>query len=325
MIPYIKSGRFDMRKWFVFVIVLFLIACGCCKIGGKKEVLTKEGAKLVYIGKNAQGYNEYENPKDGAVLIYIPPGEFIMGSDRGDRDEAPQKLVYLDGFFIYKYEVTNEQFEKFVSETGYKTEAERNGGGWRLFKEGWERDSSADWRHPFGEKSGIEGQAKFPVVQISWNDAVEYCKWAGVRLPTEAEWEKSARGTHGRMYPWGNSPPVESGVEKCNYNVFMDINPGVGGPMPVGSFPEYPSPYGCMDVAGNVWEWCSDWYDKRYYAVAPLVNPQGPDSGIWKVVRGGSWFDNHWFIRTSFRHRFEPYKRLSVLGFRPAASPVEGE
>ncbi|MGV8119091.1 MAG: SUMF1/EgtB/PvdO family nonheme iron enzyme [Candidatus Xenobiia bacterium LiM19] len=222
------------------------------------------------------------NPTDGADMILIPAGEFLMGSPAGTGrdDERPQHKVYLDAFYICKYQVTNGQFARFVEETGYKP-----AGNWKEY---------AKW-----------GRETHPVVNVTWNDAAAYCNWAGGKLPTEAQWERAARGTDGRIYPWGN----EWDASRCNSNS--------SGTIPVGSFPSGASPCGCMDMAGNVWEWCSDWYGEDYYGNSPSRNPGGPGSRNYRVLRGGSWdcADAVGF-RCAFRLRNTPGDRGSNCGFR---------
>jgi formylglycine-generating enzyme required for sulfatase activity len=230
---------------------------------------------------------------DGAVMVYVPAGEFLMGSPAGEgkSDEWPQHTVYLDGFWIDHTEVTNRQFEMFVTATGYRTEAENEGTGtvWNgdsvIYSENL---SGADWRHPEGPDSSIVELLDVPVVQVSRDDAQAYCEWAGGRLPTEAQWEKAACGTDDRRYPWGDEEP------SCQYIVMQD-NSGMGcgqgrKPWPVGSKPDGASPYGAMDMLGNVWETVADWYGIDYYAHSPASNPQGPDKGTL-TARGGSWIE----------------------------------
>lgn len=243
------------------------------------------------------------NPKDGANMILIPAGESLMGSPAGEGsdDEHPQHRVSLDAFYIYKYQVTNGQFARFVKETGYKA-----AGNWKEYA-----------------KSGRETH---PVVNVSWNDASAYCRWAGGRLPTEAQWEKAARGTDGRDYPWGNARDGN----RCNcYNGpkvsgMADIAGGRG-TAPVGSFPSGVSPYGVHDMAGNVWEWCSDWYDGSYYQSSPSKNPEGPGSGSSRIIRGGSWaYGNTDNIRCAFRGGRAQDNWDGYLGFRvcrPSITP----
>ena len=230
---------------------------------------------------------ERVNPIDGAVMVYIPEGEFIMGSDKSkdnlayDDGEFPQRKVYLDGYWIYKHEVTVAQYRKFCQGTGMQMP--------KAPRWGWQDD--------------------YPIVNVTWNDAKAYCDWAGVQLPTEAQWEKAARGTDGRIYPWGN----EWDASKCNNSVT-----GPKKTTPVGSYPAGASPYGLMDMLGNVWEWCADWYDEKYYASAPDRNPTGPASGTYRVPRGGSWLDAY-FFRAALRNRIFPFARYDSRGFRCAS------
>jgi serine/threonine-protein kinase len=237
------------------------------------------------------------SPVDGALLVYVPEGEFLMGSEDDDayRDEAPEHTVYLDAYWIYQHEVTNELFAAFVSETGFETDAEKK--GWSIVFTGskwqWQEVFGAHWAAPEGPGSDVDGLSDHPVIHVSWNDAEAYCQWAGGRLPTEAQWEKAARGTDGRKYPWGNETLTCS---LANYS-------GCGGrTAPVGSFDAGVSPYGALDMAGNVWEWVADWYDAGYYEKSPNINPIGAESGDFRVLRGGSWFDNEWDLRSTVRY-----------------------
>ncbi|MBM3234751.1 formylglycine-generating enzyme family protein [Candidatus Poribacteria bacterium] len=228
------------------------------------------------------------NPKDGAEMVLMPAGEFLMGSDKSkdnlaDDDELPQRKVYLDGYWIYKYEVTVAQYRKFCQETG-KQMPEEPSWGW---------------------------QDEHPIANVTWDDAVAYCQWAGVELPTEAQWEKAARGTDGRIYPWGN----EWDASRCN-----NKTTGPGLTTAVSSYPAGGSPYGVMDMAGNVWEWCADWYDKKYYASAPDRNPSGPTSGTKRVLRGGSWvIGSPIYLRAADRYGVSPEVSYSFYGFRGVA------
>lgn len=205
-----------------------------------------------------------------------------MGSEDGDPDEKPRRRVYLDAYYIDKYEVTNALYGKFMQATG--------------------RSAPTLWGANFN------GPAQ-PVVGVSWDDAEAYCKWAGKRLPTEAEWEKAARGTDGRKYPWGeqwDSSRANSSEAKLNKTA------------PVGSYPAGASPYGAHDMAGNVWEWVADWYDANYYQRAPGSNPKGPDSGQYRVLRGGSWLHVPWLLRSATRFWYVPTGRSYIIGFRCA-------
>jgi serine/threonine-protein kinase len=245
------------------------------------------------------------------VQVYVPAGEFLMGSTSADLDrvlemcahcqhdwfhnEMPRRTVYLDAFWIDQTEVTNAMFAKFVAQTGYETDAEKEGAGivLDLFARDWKLTQGADWQHPRGPTTDIQGLDDHPVVQVNWNDATAYCEWAGRRLPTEAEWEKAARGTDGRTYPWGNQPPAENLLNFAdgNLNVPMaDRGEDDGYPFtaPVGSYPDGASPYGVLDMSGNVWERVDDWYSDTYDS-SPARNPTGPPSGDWRIIRGSSW------------------------------------
>ena len=243
-------------------------------------------AMLSFTTAGAFGVVERINPKDGAVMVWVPPGEFLMGSPegQGDSNERPQHKVYLDSFWIYKHEVTVGQYRKFCQETGHNMPSSTPTGGWK---------------------------DDHPMAYVSWDDASAYAKWAAVALPTEAQWEKAARGTDGRKYPWGN----EWDAKKCCHGG----NKGPDGTtFPVGSFPEGASPYGALDMAGNVWEWCADWFDGEYYANSPRQNPTGPARGALRVLRGGSWYRDVGYCRSADRLRNSPPLRLLDDGFRAA-------
>jgi sulfatase modifying factor 1 len=167
---------------------------------------------MTYQRRNDKGYVEARNAKDGAVMIQVPAGSFRMGSENGGSNEKPMHEVFLDEYWIDKYEVTNEQFARFVSETRYETEAEKRGKSYGWDGEGWKEKEGWSWKHPRGPGSAYE--ADHPVVHVSWNDAEAYARWAGKELPTEAEWEKAARGKDGRKYPWGEEEPDGT---RCNF------------------------------------------------------------------------------------------------------------
>jgi serine/threonine protein kinase len=223
--------------------------------------------------------------KDGMTLVYVPEGEFIMGWNDGDDDEKPVHTVWLDAFWIDRTEVTNAMYEKCISAGACSP-------------------SSCSGSNAFNGSDQ-------PVVCVNWNDASIYCGWAGRRLPTEAEWEKAARGTDGRIYPWGEQSPDAQ---------LMNYNQNIGKTSTVGSYPEGASPYGALDMAGNAWEWTADWYGESYYSSSPDRNPEGPGSGGYRVLRGGSWVNVVDLVRASNRFWFTPDDRLNFYGFRCAAS-----
>jgi formylglycine-generating enzyme required for sulfatase activity len=255
---------------------------------------------------------------DGAEMVFVPAGEFAMGSEELGDDERPVHRVYLDEFWIDRYEVTNGQFARFVASTGYQTEAEKRGWGWVWKGSEWEEIEGANWRHPRGPGSSIEGKVDHPVILTSWSDADAYCRWAGKRLPSEAQWEKAARGPfdpqqsgdpeHGQRYAWGN----EFDSAKANTKESEQ-----GDTTPVGNFsPQGDSPYGASDMTGNVWEWVADWYDSDYYSQSPSANPSGPVTGIYKILRGGSWLFDEVYARTPFRYNIRPDYTYDFAGFR---------
>ena len=259
-----------------------------------------------------------QSPVDNMTMIYIPAGEFPMGFISGDPDAKPneksQHTVQLSAFWIDRTEVTNRMFALFVQATGYRTDAERHGTGtiYSINQDGipWSMDvADVSWLHPHSPSDDISGLGNRPVVQVSWNDSSAYCKWAGRRLPTEAEWEMAARGTDGRMYPWGNTAP--------NKNL-LNFDMQVGHSTDVGSYPGGASPYGALDMLGNAYEWVNDWYDPGYYDKSPAKDPQGPGSGSFRVIRGGAWNYGLDWTRTTSRSELDPAASVETLGFRCA-------
>jgi len=245
--------------------------------------------------------SEYENRFDiGIEWVEIPSGSFQMGDNfnEGNSDERPVHSVYLDAYYISKYEVTFDQYDTFCEETGRNKPDDR----------GW-------------------GRGDRPVIYVDWNDAKDFCDWLSqktgedIHLPTEAQWEKAARGTDQRRYPWGNGEPNGNRVNFADINTDFkwkdkSVNDGYKYTAPVGSYPAGKSPYGVHDMAGNVWEWCQDWYDSDYYDYSPSHNPQGPSSGSPRVTRGGSWYNNASPLRSAYRYSFTPSLSNSSVGFR---------
>jgi serine/threonine-protein kinase len=259
----------------------------------------------------------------GVEQVFVPAGSFIMGSASSAADERPLHTVLLNSFWIDRTEVTNAQFAAFVAATGHVTGAERSGNGGGFFGGGpddWGDIAGASWRRPQGPGTSLDGLDDHPVVQVTWDDAVAYCAWAGGRLPTEAEWEYAARGPEARTFPWGDGFDAAR-LNYCDRSCFLDwadseANDGFVLTAPTGSFPEGASWIGAVDMAGNVWEWTSDWYGEEYYELAPASNPTGPESGVQRVVRGGSWADTFDFTRSAKRHVYAPEKAHNYLGFR---------
>jgi len=247
--------------------------------------IKSSNAKNVY--KNDKGFWEMEF-EYGIIMIYIPSGEFQMGSDEGNNNEKPVRSVYLDGYWIGKYEVTFDQYDRFCEDREISKPED----------DGWDRE-------------------RYPVINISWEDAMAYCIWLSekigydFKLPTEARWEKAARGTNGRTYPWGNSLPID---DKANFNA-RNAN-FINQTTPVGSYPEGSSPYAVLDMAGNVYEWCLDWYRSSGSSSSLNKNPHGPKRGTYRVLRGGSWYGSSQCLRTSFRTSAKPGSRHIHIGFR---------
>jgi formylglycine-generating enzyme required for sulfatase activity len=224
-------------------------------------------------------------------MAEVPAGEFMMGSQTGDSDEQPAHKVYVDAFSMDMYEVTVGQYSAFLQTTGV--------------------NSPSDWK-----AMNQPAYQKRPVANVDWADAAAYCKWAGKRLPTEAEWEKAARGTDGRLYSWGNDPPTQ---RHANYGKTKSNNHGVLAP--VGTLEDGKSPYGIYDMAGNVWEWVSDWYAGDYYMNSPSHNPTGPASGESKVLRGGAWDSDPQHLRSTLRYFHRSGHQHKNYGFRCAKTP----
>ena len=336
-----------MKLFNAFVFLLFMgVFLGCQQTSQSSiEVIEKEG------------------------MVYIPAGTFYMGSDgaQAREDESPVHQVSVDAFWMDKTEVTNAQFAAFVEATGYTTTAE-TAPNWEEIKKSlppntpkphdsllqaaslvfiptqgpvnlndygawWEWKSKANWRHPEGPESSLEGKENHPVVHISWFDANAYAEWAGKRLPSEAEWEWAARGgKSGSKYPWGEEA-LDEGTPKANiwegaFPYENKVRDQFFYTAPVAAFA--PNPYGLYDMAGNVWEWCTDWYDFNYYKSIgdqKINNPMGPEKSYdpylpytaQKVMRGGSFLCNDSYCagyRVASRMKSSPDTGLQHTGFR---------
>ncbi len=294
-------------------------------------------------------------------MVYIPAGEFWMGTEESYGDCKPVHKVYVSGFWMDRTEVTNAQFERFVRATGYQTIAERkpsakdypNAPPEKLVPfsivftppdhavplnehlRWWQAVPGADWRHPEGPGSSIKGRENHPVVHVCWHDAMAYARWAGKRLPTEAEWERAARGSLDRKrYCWGDEllpgGKWQANIWQGHFPYENTARDGFTGTAPVASFPA--NGYGLHDMAGNVWEWCADWYRPDYYKDSPTTNPQGPrdsddpqEPGVPKrVQRGGSFLcSDEYCMRylPGARGKGEPNSAASHVGFRCVWSP----
>jgi formylglycine-generating enzyme required for sulfatase activity len=238
------------------------------------------------------------------ALEWVPvaAGEFDMGAEdeQAGADEKPRHKVAVDAFLIGKYEVTNAQYHAFVKATGHR-----------------EPENCCDPKYNIWKGGTMQpGVEELPVINVSWDDATAFCNWAGGRLPTEAEWEKAARGTDGRTYPWGNEIPSGN---RANYS--FDPVSLWDGPASLAKKDQYDngrSPYGAFEMAGNVWEWVQDWYDEGYYKKSPAKNPPGPLSGEARVIRGASWRNTADMLRAANRNKHVPTERRVYIGIRCA-------
>jgi len=236
------------------------------------------------------------SPKDGMKLLYVPAGNFLMGSADSDpdaqADEKPQHTIYLDAFWIDQTDITNKMYALCVS-TGACNQP----------------SNTFSFAHP--SYYGNSAFDNYPVMWVTWYDATAYCRWAARQLPTEAQWEKAARGTDGRIYPWGNETPDSS---------LLNYNRTAGDVTAVGSYPDGASPYGVLDMAGNVFQWVNDWDSDTYYESSPASNPLGPDFGQARGQRGNDWENGGSGVRSAARYGIIPSFSNQADGFRCALS-----
>lgn len=317
-------------------------ACPCCAPGRGDE------PKPESAGLDAQAIPSGGAGVDASGIVTLPGGEFLMGTDARDGfpsdGEGPIRMITVDSFAIDAHQVTNRRFAEFVSATGYVTDAEKF--KWSFVfhhfvseetaksvtqkvasAPWWWQVFDADWRHPFGPDSTYEDRLDHPVVHVSFADATAFAEWAGGRLPTEAEWEYAARGgLEQARYAWGDEL-MPGRRHMCNIwqGDFPDTNTeedGWHGTAPVGSFD--PNDYGLYDVAGNIWEWCSDWWSTSYHRNERRVtreNPEGPRVGQAKVIKGGSYLCHDSYCnryRVAARTQSTPDSSTGNMGFRLA-------
>jgi formylglycine-generating enzyme required for sulfatase activity len=260
-------------------------------------------------------------PAPAQDMVSVPPGRLAMGSDTGEPAEGPVHEVFVAAFEIDRLEATNESFAAFVEATGHVTDAERSGEAWH-WESDWRRVAGASWRQPRGPGSDLRDLGDHPVVQVSWHDAEAYCHWRGKRLPTEAEWERAARGDDGRTYAWGSERPRSAEGYRASYGTdeccAPDAADGYRYTAPVGSFDAGRGPFGTLDQTGNVWEWVLDVFDPLFYARTPGENPVNLDPGPERVIRGGGWGNNPCGLRATLRHANSPRFGLSMVGIRCA-------
>ena len=273
-----------------WIVVTFAAIADGSRLGWHDEVMP-EGLQ------RGPREGEYLWPKDASIMVYVPPGTFPMGSEEGDPDEQPVRDVFLDGFYIDKYEVSWRQWRL----SGLPVPKDIDGG-------------------PVPEHKPIWGRGDdLPVTYMKWHDAKAYAAWVGKRLPSEAEWEKAARGTDGREYPWGNEPPT---FERA---VWKEHPIGKESPAPVDCCEAGVSPYGVHNMAGNAFEWCEDWYDAKFYSRAPDRNPINLEKRRHKVLRGGAFVLDPIDLRAPLRYRQYAIEGQDYVGFRTALSRARDE
>jgi len=286
-----------MGKQKLALLSAAIIVASALPLAAGPPVSPSEDAKAASV--------ETVKGKDGAPMIFIPAGPFTMGSNDGLPNERPEHTVTLDAYYIDQYEVTAGRYQQFIES------AQRN-------------------LPPTWDEEAAQTMSNLPAVGMTWTDAAAYCKWASRRLPTEAEWEKAARGTDGRRYPWGHMQPF---VDIANYNrgvwvsdaiTLVPVNSGQEGMSVRHGLKEGgKSPYGLFHMAGNAAEWVADWYDREYYLKSSEKNPTGPQQGERHVLRGGSWADLPPALRVTARFSAEPDYEDRTIGFRCAMTATK--
>lgn len=253
-----------------------------------------------------------DNPDSGKIpeLVLIEGGEFIMGDDDAGITEKPEHIVNINSFYLGKTEVTVKQFAEFIKSTNYRTDADKEGWSYIYTGTNWEKAQGVNWNYDVNGKRRFADEINHPVIHVSWNDADAYCKWAGGRLPTEAEWEYAARGGGSSV-----SFTKYSGSDNIDTVAWFAFN---SKNRTHNVAKKNANKFGVFDMTGNVWEWCSDWYNKDYYKNSPDLNPRGPAEGKYKVLRGGAWMSVPQYCRLAYRYINLPGNRNSINGFRLA-------
>lgn len=324
-----KDNMIQGRQKFLIVtfgvLIVFLLSA-CLATDGLRFFARKGRASVRRV---ANSDLVMRITREDPVLVFIPEGEFLMGTsdDIAKDHEKPEHPVYLSSYYIYQTHVTNFQFEDFVKATGHITTAEDI--GWSLVFNGESFDEipGAYWAVPLGPGSNLSGRGNYPVLHVSWFDAAAFCEWAGGRLPTEAEWEKAARGVDGsRMFPWEGDIIAGDHANVCDVNcpatwAITYVDDGYMTSSPVGIYPNGASPYGVLDMAGNVTDWVYDWYDENYYSYSPYENPTGPTEGEMRVHRGASWYSGFTNQRSTARNMNLPTHKHDHGGFRCVFNP----
>ena len=284
------------KSKYLGLIVLFLLLFPGCRVHTSN---TNNSSENTFLSETTPQFvsdvpsdGKWIRSLDGMTMILIPEGEFIMGAEGGENQ--PSHRVFLNDYWIDQTEVTNGMYALCV-------------------KDGVCQEPSQADSHTRESYYGNSTYADYPVIYVSWDQAQAYCHWVGARLPTEAEWEKAARGTDERQYPWGNEAPS---------NLLLNYGDQIGDTTPVGSYPSGASPYEVLDLSGNVWEWVADWFDGDYYTASPYKDPQGPDDGQLHVTRGGSWSqpEKYGLNTATWRAMALPEYTKDDLGFRCAFS-----
>jgi formylglycine-generating enzyme required for sulfatase activity len=315
----IHKEDFMVRKAFLvlclFFVLTLMIPSGIVSVEGKYANPIYTSANLTFEQSSVSStiyLPIIRKSLPAAEMILIPAGEFQMGCDPAHNSgygcssyELPLHTVYLDAYYIDRTEVTNAQYAECV-----------------IFGD----CTPPEWNSSYSRLSYYDNPtyADYPVIYVSWYDATNYCAWASKRLPSEAEWEKAARGASDtRAYPWGDQSANCTLANHFYMNSPVDFSYCVGDTSAVGSYPSGASPYGALDMAGNVWEWVNDWWQDNYYSVSPPSNPPGPASGNYKVLRGGSWDGSWLYLRVVHRVYYsDPVTRYNAIGFRCGFSPA---